>query len=127
MSIIQIGAALIAVSVLSVLLRKHSPPIALIMTLCLGILVVLSIIPQLKSIISIAEQLGNMTGEGGYTSVLFKIIGIAYVAQFTADICTDAGESSLANKAVLAGKVFIVFYSMPIIAGLIERINTMFT
>ena len=68
-----------------------------------------------------------MTGEDSYASILFKIIGIAYVAQFAADLCTDAGESSLASRAVLAGKIFIVFYGMPIVVGLVDRINTMFT
>lgn len=127
MDIIRLSAAIIAVSVMALLLKKYTPAIALVLTLGMGVLVILSLIPQLKSIISLVEDIGGMTGEDSYASILFKIIGIAYVAQFAADLCTDAGESSLASRAVLAGKIFIVFYGMPIVAGLVDRINTMFT
>ncbi len=127
MDIIRLSAAIIAVSVMALLLKKYTPAIALVLTLGMGVLVILSLIPQLKSIISLVEDIGGMTGENSYASILFKIIGIAYVAQFAADLCTDAGESSLASRAVLAGKIFIVFYGMPIVAGLVDRINTMFT
>lgn len=127
MDIIRLSAAIIAVSVMTLLLKKYTPAIALVLALGMGVLVILSLIPQLKSIISLVEDIGGMTGEDSYASILFKIIGIAYVAQFAADLCTDAGESSLASRAVLAGKIFIVFYGMPIVAGLVDRINTMFT
>lgn len=127
MDIIRLSAAIIAVSVMALLLKKYTPAIALVLALGMGVLVILSLIPQLKSIISLVEDIGGMTGENSYASILFKIIGIAYVAQFAADLCTDAGESSLASRAVLAGKIFIVFYGMPIVAGLVDRINTMFT
>lgn len=127
MDIIRLSAAIIAVSVMALLLKKYTPAIALVLALGMGVLVILSLIPQLKSIISLVEDIGGMTGEDSYASILFKIIGIAYVAQFAADLCTDAGESSLASRAVLAGKIFIVFYGMPIVAGLVDRINTMFT
>lgn len=126
MDIIRLSAAIIAVSVMALLLKKYTPAIALVLALGMGVLVILSLIPQLKSIISLVEDIGGMTGENSYASILFKIIGIAYVAQFAADLCTDAGESSLASRAVLAGKIFIVFYGMPIVAGLVDRINTMF-
>lgn len=126
MDIIRLSAAIIAVSVMALLLKKYTPAIALVLALGMGVLVILSLIPQLKSIISLVEDIGGMTGEDSYASILFKIIGIAYVAQFAADLCTDAGESSLASRAVLAGKIFIVFYGMPIVAGLVDRINTMF-
>lgn len=127
MGILQLSAVLITVSVMGILVKKYSPALALVLTLAAGVLVILSLVPQLKSIISLVEDIGTLTGETGYVSILFRIIGIAYVAQFAADLCIDAGESSLASKAVLAGKVFIVFYGLPIVGGLVDRINTMFT
>ena len=127
MGIVQLSAAIIAVAVLAILLKKYTPALALVLSLAMGVMVMLSLVPQLKSIIDLVEDIGAMTGEAGYISILFRIIGIAYVAQFASDLCLDAGESSLAAKAVLAGKVFIVFYGMPIVAGLVDRINTMFT
>ena len=36
--------------------------------------------------------------------ILFKTLGICFLAQFAADSCRDAGESALASKVELAGR-----------------------
>lgn len=126
MNIIQIAAAAVAVAVLSVVLKKEAPVFSLMLGMGMGVIILLSLMPQLKSIISMIREIGEMTGESGYIGVLFKIIGITYIARFAADICMDAGENTLANKAVLAGKILVAFYGMPIVAGLIDQVNLMF-
>ena len=124
MGIIQITSAAVAAAVLSVVLKRETPVFSLMLGIGVGVIIVLSLMPQLKSIISIIQEIGEMTGENGYVGILFKII--TYIAQFASDICSDAGENALAGKAVLAGKILVAFYSMPIVAGLINQVNIMF-
>ncbi len=126
MGIIQITSAAVAAAVLSVVLKRETPVFSLMLGIGVGVIILLSLMPQLKSIISIIQEIGEMTGENGYVGILFKIIGITYIAQFASDICSDAGENALAGKAVLAGKILVAFYSMPIVAGLINQVNIMF-
>lgn len=126
MNVIQIASAVTAVAVLALALKKDAPVFALLLSLAAGVIILLSLIPQLKSIISVIREIGSVTGENTYAGILFKIIGISYIAQFASDICSDAGERALAGKAVLAGKILVAFYSMPVVAGLIEQINTVF-
>ncbi len=126
MGVIQIASAAVVAAVFAVLLKKDAPVFALMLGIAVSLIAVLSVMPQLGSIVNIISEIGSMTGEVGYAGILFKIIGITYVTQFAADICRDAGESALAGRVVLAGKILTAFYAMPVTAGLLEQINLMF-
>ena len=43
-----------------------------------------------------------------YTAILFKALGICLLTQLTADACRDAGETALAAKAELTGKLLLL-------------------
>ena len=70
----------------------------------------------------IASQVGF---ESGYIKLILKVIGIAYTAQFGAEICRDAGEASTASKIELAGKIIIMAISMPAVYSFIEVVSRM--
>ena len=44
------------------------------------------------------------------------------MAEFAVSICKDAGESAIATKIDMGGKVMIVAISIPIISSLLETI-----
>ena len=54
--------------------------------------------------------------------LLIKITGIAILTEFTVSICKDAGESAIASKVDLGGKVIIMSMSVPIMSSLLEVI-----
>lgn len=58
-----------------------------------------------------------------YITILLKIIGITYIAEFSAGICKDAGYSAIANQIQLVGKLSIIAISMPIVVALINTLN----
>jgi stage III sporulation protein AD len=47
---------------------------------------------------------------------------LPYIAEFGAEICKDAGESAIASKIELAGKVIIVVMAVPIITSLLDLV-----
>ena len=61
--------------------------------------------------------------EQPFIPILFKVIIISYVTDFTAQLCRDAGEGAIAGKTELAGKVLILYLSLPILVSIIEIIN----
>ena len=58
-----------------------------------------------------------------YIKIILKVIGISYIIEFGKDICKDAGESAIANKMEMAGKVIIVSLSIPVVASLIDIVT----
>jgi stage III sporulation protein AD len=57
-----------------------------------------------------------------YVETILKIIGIAYIVEFAAQITKDAGQGAIASKIELAGKIMILTMAIPILTLLIETI-----
>ena len=63
-----------------------------------------------------------MNGTSDFLKILVKITGIAFLIEFAVSICKDSGESAIASKVDLGGKVIIVTMSIPIISSMLETI-----
>ena len=53
-----------------------------------------------------------------FYTIIFKIIGIAYIVEFGASTIEEIGFKSLADKLVLTGKIVIFSVSLPIFYAL---------
>ncbi|MGI5946039.1 MAG: SpoIIIAC/SpoIIIAD family protein [Lachnospiraceae bacterium] len=58
-----------------------------------------------------------------YLTVLVKMIGIAYIAEFASGICKDAGYSSIGTQIEIFGKLSILAVSMPVVLALLETME----
>ncbi|EGL16712.1 stage III sporulation protein AD [Paenibacillus sp. HGF7] len=61
-----------------------------------------------------------------FLKTILKIIGIAYIAEFGAQIVRDAGQESIASKIELSGKILIMVMAIPIITVIIETVIKLF-
>ena len=61
----------------------------------------------------------------GYLSILLKILGISYLAEFGSALCKDAGQAAIAGQIELVGKLAILVISMPVVTSLFETIIKM--
>lgn len=123
LEIIQIVALSIIAAMLIVLIRQHRPEIALQMSIVTGLLILLIVIVKIASILEELHRFSNrMSIDTAYISTVFKIVGIAYIAEFGAQVCKDAGEGSIASKIELAGKIIILMLAVPILMALMELI-----
>ena len=81
------------------------------------------VLSKISAIIDMLTSLANQTAiNNEFLKLLIKITGIAFLTEFAVSICKDAGESAIASKVDIGGKVIIVSMSIPIIAGLMETI-----
>lgn len=58
-----------------------------------------------------------------YITILVKMVGIAYIAEFSSNLCKDAGYSAIGSQIELVGKLSILAISMPILQALLDTIN----
>lgn len=110
-------------TVFAVLLKKENPQMALFVSAITGILIFLLLCAPLGDLIYLLRQTAERAGVGeGYFVIVLKIIGIAYLTQFGAQLCADAGESSIASKIELAGKILMMTAAAPVLTGLLELV-----
>lgn len=110
-------------TVFSVLLKKENPQIAMLAAAVTGILIFLRLCGPLENLISLLQETAEKAGVGdGYFGIILKVIGIAYLTQFGAQLCADAGENAIASKIELAGKVLMMTVAAPVLTGLLETV-----
>ena len=120
-----IGIALLTTFAV-LLLKPTKPEIAAIVSVAGGLLVLLMFVDALTEIIFNLTAIVNRTGiQSDVFSAILRIIGIGYITEFAAGICSDAGNNSMAQKVLLAGKVIILVLALPIINSLIELVAGM--
>lgn len=126
MEIFQIVTIGLVAATLSVLIKNEKPEMGMYISLAAGILIFLFIVTKVQSVIEILNQLANKIHiDSIYLSIILKIVGIAYIAEFGAQICKDVGEGVMASKIELAGKVLIMVMAVPILVSLMDLIINM--
>lgn len=121
MNIIGICAIGVLGSLLALWLKNSTPSYALMVTLASGVVIFAAVISYVPTVTSAINNLVSVTGlSSEYTAILFKALGICFLCQFSSDICKDSGQSAIAAKVELAGKVMIVVLSLPMIQSVAQ-------
>ncbi len=115
------------VAVFAVLLLKvGKPEFAMAVSLAACVLILLFAGGTLTSVIGELKKLFSyITLPEGYLKILFKILGVAYLAEFGSALCKDAGQSAVSGQIELVGKLTILAISMPVVTSLFETIARM--
>lgn len=123
MEILQIVGLALVVTVLVLVLKDKAPAFAFLLVTLAGIYIFLFLVGEISDVIRVLEQLAERAGVNAvFLKTILKIIGIAYIAEFGAQIVRDAGLEGIASKIELAGKILIMVMAIPIITVLIETV-----
>lgn len=117
-----IGIGLISLIII-IIVRQYKPEFTLYVSLLAGALILVFIMDKISGIIDLLTSLSNKTAiNNDFLVLLIKITGIAFLTEFAVSICKDSGESAIASKVDMGGKVIIVSMSIPIISSLLETV-----
>lgn len=123
MEIWQIVGLALIVTIISVVLKQIRPEIALQLTILAGASIFILILSKIKVIVDLLQNLADQSNISSYyLLIVLKIVGVAYLAEFGAQICRDAGEGALATKIEVAAKVGVIILAMPIIVAITESL-----
>ncbi|OGX68534.1 MAG: stage III sporulation protein AD [Paenibacillus sp. RIFOXYA1_FULL_44_5] len=123
MEIIQVVGLGLMVTVLAMILKEQKPIFAFLLSVTAGIFIFLFLLGKISEVIKILENLAQQSHVNiVFFKTILKIIGIAYIAEFGAQIIRDAGQESVASKVELAGKILIMFMAIPIISVIIDTV-----
>lgn len=121
MEIWQIVGLALIVTVFTVVLKQFRPEIALQLSILAGTSIFILILSKVKVIVELLQTLADQANISSYyLLIILKIVGVAYLAEFGAQICRDSGEGALAGKIELAAKVGVIILAIPIIVAITE-------
>lgn len=125
MNILQIIGVAFVSTALTILIKQYKPEIAFAVPIVCTVVIIFYIYPYISELLNVFEEIAGRTGiKEAYVKIIIKIIGIAYICRFSAELCKDAGETSVAAKIEFAGKIMIIMFSLPMIYDLLDLLKT---
>lgn len=123
MDLIKVIVIGVLISILTIFFKQIKPEYSMLCLIIGSVILIIYIINSITPIFSFFSVIVEKTGiDREMFITLLKIIGVGYLIEFSASMCIDSGNSSIADKIVLAGKLMIFILSLPIITSLFDMI-----
>ncbi|MCH5187879.1 MAG: hypothetical protein J1F63_05705 [Oscillospiraceae bacterium] len=108
-------ALAVCASIMALYLREFRPEMARMLAMGAALLIMGAAVPMAAEFIAAVRRFSLISRPmAEFMQPMLKVTGIAYIAQFAAELCRDAGETALAGRVELAGKTAIALMSFPI-------------
>ena len=123
MNILQLLGCGFLTLVVYLVLQEYKSSIAIFVVTAFGILVLAQSAEQLGQIVQNLLEICTHAGvQTVYFTVILKMIGIAWLAEFLCQTCRDVGSSALAVKLEFAAKIAILMLFFPVLSELLRSI-----
>ena len=124
MDIVTLCGFGILAAALCVILRQIKPESAVFVGIAAGLAILAAVIKTAApSILAISELAENAGISGEFTKVLLKALAVCYITTLSADCARDAGESAVASKLELGGRISIAAISLPVFIELANLVT----
>lgn len=118
MNIFTVCGFLLTALCINLLLHRLRPEFTPLTVAASGILLGAYFLQEIAEMLASLSALAMEKGLAGYLRLLLKSLAIAVACSLTSSLCRDCGESALAEKAELAGKLAILALTVPLIQQL---------
>ncbi len=117
----KLAAAGVAAAVLSAVLKKNTPELALLLTLAAGLWMLSLAADGLRAVV---ELMGDLIRQAGISEVLLepvvKTVALSILTKVTGEICRSAGEGGLAAFIETAGTVIALVAALPLVGAVAQ-------
>lgn len=126
MEILKIAALALCAVILIVLVKNYKPELGILTVMACSLLILYFLIDSLKYAFAyVANLYGSLETGKIYFPIILKVLAIAYITEFTSQLCKDAGESSIASKVELGGKIIIFCVAIPVFTSILNLVEQM--
>lgn len=125
MTMLKIGCLGLTGVLCALLLKEMKSPFAAFISLGTCVLIAFFGLCRLDFVVDMIATMEQFISlKTAWFQILLKITGITYLADFSSNMCKDAGYSAIASQIEIFGKISILAISSPIILALVETIHS---
>lgn len=126
MEIFKIIAVALITVIMILIIKPTKPELAILLGLAGSIIIFLMVVDMLNGVFSFFNSVVEKTGiNNNLFTILLKIIGVGYITEFCASICSDSGNNGMGEKILFAGKVTILLLALPIFESILKIIMSL--
>lgn len=120
MTIIPVIALAAVCAALVITLKDARPEYSILLSLSVGAALLIFSLNVLSPYLSQIGDIAKNTGNSQIFQTAIKAVGICLLSEFAANTCADFGQSSLAAKARLMGRIGLLILALPYALTVIE-------
>jgi stage III sporulation protein AD len=124
--LIKVAAIAVSGAVLGLVIKKNSPEMAIMLTISLALLALYLAFDTIKGVTEFITSLANAAQiSPAVLTVVFKTVGISIITKLSADVCRDAGQSSVASGIELTGSFAALYIALPLFKTVMDMIGVL--
>lgn len=124
MSMIQVGMLGAAGALLAIQFKSGREEYGIYISIVLSLIIFFCVLDHMEMMVEVIKTISSYIHmETAYIGTLIKMLGITYIAEFSAGICKDAGYQTVAVQIEIFGKLSVLILSMPVLLTLLDTIQ----
>ena len=124
MNSIQIALFGVVGTLLALQFKSGKSEYGIYVSLAVSLFLFLCMLSRLEIFVQTVKKIADYIKlDAGQMSILLKMAGVTYVAEFTSGICKDAGYQNIAVQIEIFTKLTILAIGMPVLLALLELIG----
>ena len=125
---VKLAAVGVTAVVLSAVLKKNTPELALLLALAAGLWMLALTASGLGAVVELMNELAE---QAGLSEVLLepvvKTVALSILTRLTVEICRSAGEGGVAAFVETAGAVLALLAALPLIRAVAQMMGELLT
>ena len=124
MNSIQIALLGVVGTLLALQFKSGKSEYGIYVSLAVSLFLFLCMLSRLEIFVRTVKKIADYIKlDAGQMSILLKMAGVTYVAQFASGICKDAGYQNIAVQIEIFTKLTILAIGMPVLLALLKLIG----
>ena len=120
----KLAAVGVTAVVLSAVLKRNTPELALLLTLAAGLWMLSLAAAGLGAAVRLMEELAQQAGlSEALLEPVVKTVALSILTKLTVEICRSAGESGVAAFVETAGAVLALLVALPLVRAVAQLIG----
>ncbi len=124
--LVKAAAAALTAAAIGLLIRRSNPELALLLSACTVVLILIASSGFLSGIRELAEAVKTIAGSDDTLTVpVLKCVAIAIITKISSELCREASQGAAAAAVELAGAVCALSVAMPLVMSMLKLIGGM--
>ena len=124
----KLAAVGVTAVVLSAVLRKNTPELALLLALAAGLWMLALTAEGLGAVAALIQELADQAGlSEALLEPVVKAVALSILTRLTAEICRSAGEGGVAAFVETAGSALSLMAALPLVRAVAQMMGELLT
>ena len=117
----RLAAVGVTAVVLSAVLKKNTPELALLLVLAAGVWMLAEVAGSLRAAVALMEELARQAGlSEALLEPVVKTVALSILTKLTVEICRSAGEGGVAAFVETAGTALALLAALPLVRAVAQ-------